>query len=126
MQLGQAVALEVERQLETRDDVEGLEQLDFLCCRQVGRIARSIGETAGPGDPANEGADLVVGFAEVEDLLENGAVFALQLLGPGGGRVGVWPGVDLHPEVVIAPFRPCRSRHSSMEACDHGRSLSVC
>ena len=60
-------------------DVEGLEQLDLLLERQVGRVAGRVGERAGLGDRAHEGGDAAVVAAQLEDLLDDRAVLALEL-----------------------------------------------
>ena len=84
-------------------DVERLEQLDLLGLAQVGRVAGGVGERAGLGDRAQEGADAVVGLAQLEDLLDHGAVLALELSdplvrpGPASGCA-----VDLDPQVAAA------------------------
>ena len=50
LQLGEAFALELERERQPFDDVERFEQLDLLREGEVGRIAGGIGERAGVGD----------------------------------------------------------------------------
>ena len=56
LQLGQALALQAQRQLQALDDVERLQQLDLLLEGEVGRVAGGVGERAGLGDRAHEGA----------------------------------------------------------------------
>ena len=82
-------------------DVELLEQLDLLLEAQVGGVAGGVGERAGLGDRAQEGADPVVGVAQLEDLLDHGAVLALERaqLVVALGRVVV--GGDLDPQRAV-------------------------
>ena len=79
LQLGQALALELQRQLEALGDVERLEQRDLLLEGQVGRVAGGVGQRAGLGDRAHPGGDAAVVAAQLEDLLDRGAVLALEL-----------------------------------------------
>ena len=75
----ESLALELERELEPRADVDRLEQLDLLLEGQVRRVAGRVGECARLGDRAHEGGDAPVVAAELEDLLDDGAVLALEL-----------------------------------------------
>ena len=59
--------------------VDGLEQLDALGEADVRRIRAGVGERPGLGDRAQELADPLVRVADLEDLLDDGAVLALQL-----------------------------------------------
>ena len=79
LELGQALALEAQRQLEALGDVERLEQLDLVLVGDVGRVAGGVGERAGLGDRAHEGGDAPVVAAQLEDLLDHRAVLALEL-----------------------------------------------
>ena len=81
LQLGQPLALEAQGQLEPLDDVDRLEQLDLLLEGEVGRVAGGVGERAGLGDRAHEGRDAAVVAAQLEDLLDDRAVLALELAG---------------------------------------------
>src|SRR6185437_16556027 len=60
LQLGQALALELERTLQPLDDVDRLEQLDPLREADVGRVGARVGERSRLGDRAQELADAVV------------------------------------------------------------------
>ena len=62
LQLGKPFALQAHRQLEPRDDVDGLEQLHLVGEVDVGCIGSRIRERAGRGDRAHEGADPRVGL----------------------------------------------------------------
>ena len=95
LQLGEPLPLELEGELQPLDDVDGLEQLDALREGDVGRVGARVGERAGLGDRAQELADAVVGAAQVEDLLDDGAVLALELARLHGRRVLVGPLLDL-------------------------------
>jgi hypothetical protein len=64
-------------ELEPLRDVERLEHFELLLERDVGRVADRVGQRAGLGDRAQEGGDALVGAAELEDLLDHGAVLAL-------------------------------------------------
>jgi len=84
----EALALELERELEPLADVDGLEELHLLLEREVGRVARRVGERARLRDRANEGRDPAVVSAQLEDLLHDRAVLALELAdSPFGGLV---------------------------------------
>ncbi len=77
LQLDEPLALDPGGELEALGDVERLEDLDLLLERHVGRVADRVGQRAGLDDGAQELADAVVGAAELEDLLDHGAVLAL-------------------------------------------------
>ena len=81
LQLGQALALEAQGQLEALGDVERLEQLDLLLEGEVGGVAARVGQRAGLGDRAHERSHAAVVAAQLEDLLDHGAVLALELAG---------------------------------------------
>ena len=74
-------------ELEPLDDVERLEQLDLLLEGEVRRVAGGVGQRARLGDRAHEGANAPVVAAQLEDLLDDGAVLALELAGAAGGGV---------------------------------------
>ena len=119
LQLGQALALERQRQLEALGDVERLEQLDLLLEGQVGGVAGGVGERAGLGDRAQEGGDAAVVAAQLEDLLDDGAVLALELARAAvdGHVVGVLVDLDAQAAArrrcAAAPATP-RATPSSM------------
>src|SRR5207245_227540 len=79
LQLGEPLALEAKGELEPLDDVDGLEQLHLLLEGEVGRVARGVRERARLGDRADEGRDAPVVAAQLEDLLDDGAVLGLEL-----------------------------------------------
>src|SRR4029079_17595258 len=68
LKLGQAAALQLERQREPVDDVDGLQQLDLLLVGQIGRVAGGVSERARLGDRADEGRHAAVVAAQLEYL----------------------------------------------------------
>ena len=67
-----------------------------------GRVADGVGERAGLGDAAQERRDAAVVAAELEDLLDDGAVLALEVAGPAVERAGrVGPLVDLDEQAAV-------------------------
>ena len=96
LQLGQALALELQRQGEARRHVELLQQPDLLLEGQVGGVAGGVGERAGLGDRAQERGDAAVVAAQLEDLLDDRAVLALEVAGAAvdGDVVGVLDDLD--------------------------------
>ena len=98
LKLGEALALEAEGELEPLDDVDGLEELDLLLEGDLRRVGHGVGEGADLGDRADEGRDAAVVAAQLEDLLDDGAVLALELARAGGRRLLVGALVDLHAE----------------------------
>ena len=86
LQLGQAVALELDGEREALGHVDGLQHLDLLLEGHVGRVADGVGQGAGLGDGAQERADALVGAAGLEDLLDHGAVLALEVAGAAVDR----------------------------------------
>ena len=74
----QPLALQLQRQLEALGHVDGLEDLHLLLEGQVGRVARRVGECSGLGDRADEGGDAPVVAAQLEDLLDDGAILGLE------------------------------------------------
>ena len=100
LQLGQALALELDGQLEALGHVERAQQLDLLLVGEVGRVAGGVGQRAGLGDRAQERRDAPVVAAQLEDLLDDGAVLALELAGaPVDGHV-VGALVDLDAQLA--------------------------
>ena len=69
---------------------------------QVRRVAGRVGQRARLGDRAHEGADAAVVAAQLEDLLDDGAVFALELAGQRRRRRDVRPLVDLDAQHAVA------------------------
>ena len=73
------LALQLDRQLEALGDVERAQQLDLLLVVEVGGVAGRVGQRAGLDDRAQEGRDAAVVAAQLEDLLDDRAVLALEL-----------------------------------------------
>ena len=114
LQLGQALALELDGQLEALGDVERPQQRDLLLVGQIGRVAGRVGQRPGLDDRAQERRDPAVIAAQLEDLLDDRAVFALEVARASvdGDLVGAL--IDLDAQlaagpVCAAPIRPrCR------------------
>ena len=100
-EVGEGVPRPTEDEPQTRLDVDRLEHLDLLGQREVGRVARHVGEAARLGDVAQLGRD-TAGATGVEDVLEHGAVLPRQLLRHRRG-LGLGDGLGLHPEGVAGP-----------------------
>ena len=100
LQLGQAVALDADRELQALGDVDGLEDLDLVLEGDVGRVADGVGQRARLGDRAQERADALVGAARLEDLLDDGAVLALEITGAPVDRDGVGSLLDLDAQAA--------------------------
>ena len=66
LEFSQALALELQRQLQTRDHVNCLQQFDTLLISQVGRVPAGVGQRAGFGDAAKERLNSTVGAAQFE------------------------------------------------------------
>ena len=79
LQFRQPLALELQRQLEPLDDVERFEELELLAEVQVRRVAGGIGQRAGIGDRPHERADPSIVAAQLENLVDDGAVLAFEL-----------------------------------------------
>ena len=101
LQLGQPLALEPEGELEPLGHVDRLEQLDLLLVGDVGRVAAGVGQRARLGDAAHEGGDAAVVAAQLEDLLDHGAVLALEVAGAAvdGDVVGLLLDLDVQTAV---------------------------
>ena len=96
----QALPLERERELEPLGNVDGLEHLHLLLEGQVGRVAGRVGERAGVGDGTDEGCDAAVVAAQLEDLLDHGAVFGFERADGLAGRLLVRALVGLDEEAA--------------------------
>ena len=77
-------------------DVERLEHLDLLLDAEVGRVSGQIGEVARMPNGADR-LDGAAGATQLEEVLDEGAIFTRQLARcVGGVAVGEW--LDLDPE----------------------------
>ncbi len=101
LQLGEAVALKLERQRQPLGDVERLEQVDLLREREIGAVARGVGQRAGVRDRSQEGGDALVGATHLEDLLDDRAIFAVELTGAPVHRNVVGMGGDVHAKATL-------------------------
>ena len=116
----EALALERESELEALGDVDGLEQLDLLLEAQVGRVAGRVRERARVGDRADEGLDAPVVAAQLEDLLDDGAVLGLELAGALVGRNAVLALLDLDEQAALRVGLG-RARDAAVQALErHG------
>ena len=79
----------------------GLEELELLLEAEVGRVARGVGERAGIGDRADERLHATVVAAELEDLLDDGAVLGLELADARVGAHVVRVILDLDEETSL-------------------------
>ena len=100
--LGQHVAQPRGHLGEALGDVDRLEQLELALVGEVGREARSVGERAGLIDLAEHRDDTTVA-ARLEDLLDDAAVLAGQLLRCLVG-LGVGPLGDLDAQGAASRF----------------------
>ena len=120
----QALALEGERELEPLGDVDGLEHLHLLLEGQVGRVAGRVGQRAGVGDRADEGGDAAVVAAQLEDLLDDGAVLGFERADGLAGRllVGALVGLD---EEAAAGVGLGRAGNGAVEAVQRHRGAAT-
>ncbi len=82
LELGQTLAL-VARASSRRSVTSSVcSRVDLLLVAQVGGVAARVGERAGFPDAAQEAGDAAVVPAELEQLLNHGAVFALEVACP--------------------------------------------
>ncbi len=79
LQLGQALALQLDGQLQALGHVERAQQPDLLLVAEVGRVPGRVRQRAGLGDRAQERGDAPVVAAQLEDLLDRCAVLPLEL-----------------------------------------------
>ena len=100
LQLGEALALQLDRQLQALGHVERAQQLDLLLVGQRGRVAGRVGQRSGLGDRAQERGDAAVVAAQLEDLLDDRAVFALELARASVDRLLVRALVDLDAQLA--------------------------
>jgi hypothetical protein len=100
---GQDGASPGDQRLEPRHDVALLEDGQVLVQLQLGRIAGHIGELARMLDAAQHLTDSRCA-AQVEQVLEHGAVLAGELVRRGGQLVelGIWRRLDGHPQRAVA------------------------
>ena len=119
LELGQPLALHLDRELEPGLDVEGLQQLQLLFAREIGAVAGGVGQRAGLLDGAQERGDALVGAAQLEDLLDHGAVLAHKLITALVLGVAV---VDLlHLDAQLVALGGLRGARQPAMQADHGR-----
>ena len=117
LHLGEPLALERERVVEPLDDVDVLEQLDALRERDVRRVRARVCERARLGDRAQERADALVRVPQLEDLLDDGAVLALELARLHGRRVLVGTLLRFDAEAALG-IGVRRADDGAMQAAD--------
>ena len=121
LQLGQPLALQLDRDLEPLGHVEGVEQAQLLVLGEFGAEPGGVGQRARLLHGAQEGGDAAVVAAQLEDLLDHGAVLAGQLAGVLVVGVAVVELLHLYAEglgVVLAGDR--RPGEAAVQA-EHGR-----
>ena len=123
LKLGQALALQLDGELEPAGDVERLEQLQLLLARQVGAERRGVGQRAGLLDRAQEGGDALVVAAQLEDLLDDGAVLARQL--ESALVVGIAVVDLLHVDAQVIAVAGLRLAGEPTVQADDGRGPSA-
>ncbi len=125
LQLGEPLALQLDRQLQPGGDIQGLQQAQLLLDREVGTEAGGIGQSARLFDRAQEGGDPPIVAAQLEDLFDHGAVLALKLVGVLVVRVAVVGLLNLDPQpVLVGVAGHGRAGHAAMQA-EHGRDLGA-
>jgi hypothetical protein len=118
--LGQALALEPERQLQPLGHVDGLEQLHLLLEGHLGRVGRRVGERARVADRAHEGGDAPVVATQLEDLLDDRTVLALEVAHLDARRLLVGAFLDLDAQAALR-IGPGGSGDAAVEALEvHG------
>ena len=106
-----------ERELEPLGHVKRLEQLDLLLVADVGRVAAVSASAPGVGDAADERRDAAVVAAQLEDLLDHGAVLALEIAGAAVDRplLGVGMLLDLDEQPAVGE-RMCGAGDAAVQA----------
>ena len=101
LQLGQPLVLELTASSSRSTTSSVSSSSTLLREGRFGRVARRVGERARLGDRAHERADAAVVAAQLEDLLDDGAVLALELARQDGRRRLVGPLVDLDAQPAL-------------------------
>ena len=97
----QTLALELESELEPLTHVDGLEEPHLLLEGQIRRVAGRVGERPGLDDRAHERSNSPVVAAQIQDLLDDGAVLGLQLPHLDRGRRLVGSLLDLDEQSTL-------------------------
>ncbi len=101
LELGEALALQPHGQLEPVGHIGRAQQLDLLLVGQVGGVAGRVGQRSRLGDRPQERGDATVVAAQLEDLLDRGAVLALELTRTAVDGHFVGTLVDLHAQLAV-------------------------
>ena len=121
LQLGQPLALQLDRDLQPLGDVDRLQQPQLALVGDVGGEAGGVGQGAGLLDRAQEGGDAAVVAAQLEDLLDHGAVLAGQLAGVLVVGVAVVDLLHLDPQVLVVALARLGGAGEAAVQADHGR-----
>src|SRR5207245_11741879 len=106
-------------------DVERAQQLDLLLAGEVGGVAGRVGQRAGLLDRAQERRDAPVVAAQLEDLLDDRAIFARQLARAPVDRDLVRTLVHLHAHLALgAGLRGADQR--AVLARERDRAAAAC
>ncbi len=120
LQLGQPLALQLDRDLQPLADVEGVEQAQLLLGAEFRAEAGRVGKRARLLDRAQEGGDATVVAAQLEDLLDHGAVLARQLDRVLVVRVSVVELLHVDAQRVVVLVGDGGAAEAAVQA-EHGR-----
>ena len=101
LELLEALALQLQRQLEAVGHIDGAQQLEALLVVEVRAVAARVGQHARLADRAQPAVDARIGAAQLEDLLDDGAVLARERARASidGHLIGAL--LDLDEEVAV-------------------------
>ncbi len=101
LQRREALALHLEREREALGDVDRLEDADLLLEGQVRGVTGGVGQRTGLADRADPPGDPTVVAADLQELLDHGAVLALELAGAAVDGCVVGGLGDLDVELAV-------------------------
>src|SRR5262249_41369447 len=101
VQFGQPLALELEGQVQPIQDIEGLEQFDFLVEIQIGRVPGSIRKFSNMADRPNKVFDSAVVAAQLQDLLDDCPILPFQFVREGGWRNNIWTLFNIYSKAAV-------------------------
>ena len=120
----EALLLQGQRVLQALAHRDRLQEAHLLLEGEVGGVPRRVGKSTRLGDRADEGLDAPVVAAQLEDLLDDGAVALDELAGVLIGRDVVGSLVDLD-EQSTGGIRLGRSGDATMEPLERNRDHSA-